>query len=230
MDERVVLSRGDTCLREADVALLRGQNWLNDQLVSFYFAHLSESQPDESVLLLGGSVTFFLANCEEEDAAVVTGPLHADSRTLILCALNDNESVSTANGGSHWTLLALRRSATQGGDVSFLHYDSLAQSRNSAVARRVAQTLAAALRLPSGSARVEAARVPQQANSYDCGLHALLTAQKLYEAHHTSPGRALSQAELAAAVTPAAASKLRGDMVELIARYAAEETDKPWDD
>jgi sentrin-specific protease 8 len=229
MDERVVLSRGDTCLRKADVALLRAPHWLNDQLVSFYFAHLSESQPDESVLLLGGSVTFFLANCEEEDAAVVTGPLHADSRTLILCALNDNESVSTANGGSHWTLLALRRSATPG-DVSFLHYDSLAQSRNGAVARRVAQTLAAALRLPSGSARVEAARVPQQANSYDCSLHALLTAQALYEAHRSSPGREPSQAELAAAVTPAAASKLRGDMAEIIARHAAEETDKPWDD
>lgn len=54
--ERVVLSKGDTCLREADVALLRGPHWLNDQIVSFYFTHLADSQPDESALLLGGSV------------------------------------------------------------------------------------------------------------------------------------------------------------------------------
>ena len=54
--ERVVLSRGDTCWREADVELLRGPHWLNDQLVTFYFTHLAESQPDESALLLGGSV------------------------------------------------------------------------------------------------------------------------------------------------------------------------------
>jgi hypothetical protein len=54
--ERVVLSRGDNCLREADVELLRGPHWLNDQLVTFYFTHLAEAQPDESALLLGGSV------------------------------------------------------------------------------------------------------------------------------------------------------------------------------
>ena len=174
-------------------------------------------------------MTFFLANCDEEDAQVITAPRRAETRSLILFALNDNASVSQANGGSHWTLLALRRSL-EGGGASFLHYDSLAQSRNGAVARRVAQTIASALNLPSGSARVEAARVPQQANNYDCGLHALLTAQALYEAHRSSPGSAPTQAELAAAVTPAAASKLRGDLAELIARYAAEEADKPWDD
>ena len=251
MGERVVLSKGDNCLREADVELLRGPHWLNDQLISFYFTHLSDSQPDESVLLLGGSVrrslpgatpagrltqaprqvTFFLANCDEDDAAVITAPLRAAARSLILCALNDNASVSTANGGSHWTLLALRRSQSPAGgaEVSFLHYDSLGQSRNGAVARRVAQTLASALQLGSGSARVEAARVPQQANNYDCGLHVLLTAQALVDTHCSS-GRAPTQAELAAAVTPAAACKLRGDIAELIARYAAEEAEKPWDD
>ena len=250
--ERVVLSRGDTCLREADVELLRGPHWLNDQLVTFFFSHLAESEPDESALLLGGSVrtglsapissrccapntraqvTFFLANCEAEDAAVITAPLSVDTRSLVLFALNDGR-VGQANGGSHWTLLALKRQLGEGKDdgACFTHFDSLPQSRNLGVARRVAQTVASALRLPSGSARVEAARVPQQVNSYDCGLHALLTAQVLYQAHRSDPGRAPTEAELAAAVTPAAVSKLRGDIAELIARYAAEEAEKLWDD
>jgi hypothetical protein len=51
--ERVVLSRGDTCLREADVALLRPRQWLNDNLITFYFGELAT---DESVLLVDGSV------------------------------------------------------------------------------------------------------------------------------------------------------------------------------
>ena len=175
-------------------------------------------------------MTFFLANCEAEDAAVITAPLSVDTRSLVLFALNDS-GVGQANGGSHWTLLALRRQLDGKGDeASFTHFDSLPQSRNAAVARRVAQTVAAALRLPSGSARVEAARVPQQVNSYDCGLHALLTAQVLYAAHRSNPGSAPTEAELAAAITPAAVAKLRGDIVELIARYAAEEAEKPWDD
>ena len=175
-------------------------------------------------------MTFFLANCEAEDAAVITAPLSVDTRSLVLFALND-AGVGQANGGSHWTLLALNRQRGGTADgASFTHYDSLPQSRNIGVARRVAETIAAALRLPSGSARVEAARVPQQINSYDCGLHALLTVQVLYEAHRSNPGCAPTEAELAAAITPASVTKLRGDIAELIARYAAEEAEKPWDD
>ena len=175
-------------------------------------------------------MTFFLANCDAEDATVITAPLSVDRRSLVLFALND-ATVGQANGGSHWTLLALRRQLdVEGGGASFTHFDSLPQSRNAGVARNVAQTIAAALRLPSGSARVEAARVPQQVNSYDCGLHALLTAQLLYEAHRSNPGIAPTEAELAIALNPAAVAKLRVDMAELIARYAAEEAEKPWDD
>ena len=59
---------------------------------------------------------------------------------------------------------------------------------------------------------------------------ALLTAQLLYEAHRSNPGNAPTEVGLAAALTPAAVAKLRGDIAELIARYAAEEAEKPWDD
>ena len=53
--ERVVLSRGDVCLREADVSLLHGTRWLNDNLVTFFFSHLQEQAPQD-VLLVDGSV------------------------------------------------------------------------------------------------------------------------------------------------------------------------------
>lgn len=242
--DRIVLSRGDTCLRAGDVALLSDSRWLNDQLISFFFATLTEHFSDPSVLLVDGSVrapvecvraaapltacaaqvSFFLANCENEDAAVVTGPLLCGQRSLILLAVNDNPSVTTAGGGSHWTLLAYRR------DAGFTHYDSLPGSGNARAAAQVAKTLAFALRLPAERARVQTAPAPKQANGFDCGPHVLLTAQLLCEVHARSPERAPSREELAAHVTPAAATQLRRDMRALIDRLAAEEADKPWDD
>ena len=153
---------------------------------------------------------------------MVTAPLRADARSLILLAVNNNEDVTRANGGSHWSLLAMRRASD--GAVAFRHYDSLSRSGNAAVAARVAQTLAAALGL--GRARVEAAPAPQQANGYDCALHALLTAQLLC----TNAAREPTPQELQTHVTPAAATALRSEMSALIARLAAEEIDKEWSD
>ena len=62
-DERVVLSRGDTCLRGADVALLRGPHWLNDHLITFFFTHLTETHASDDVLLVDGSVRTPQAVC-----------------------------------------------------------------------------------------------------------------------------------------------------------------------
>ncbi len=253
--DRVALSRGDTNLRVSDVALLSGANWLNDNLMTFFFSHLTELHNDDSILLVDGSVrrvqqwagranpisaavhaasaavsiphapctqvAFFLANCDAEDALVVTAPLHVASRALILFAVNDCPSVSTANGGSHWTLLAYRKSSG-----AFTHYDSAGRTSNASTAARVAKTLKAALGLPA--ARVHEAPAPQQANGYDCGLHVLVTARLLCDTHRRTPGQEPTAEELAAHVTPAAAHALRAEMQQLIATLAAE--DVPWDD
>ena len=149
----------------------------------------------------------------------MTAPLGVATRALVLCAVSD-ASVGSANGGSHWTLLAFRRS-----DGVFRHYDSLGRSGNAAAAARIATTLAPALGL-QGKPRIQAAPAPQQANGHDCALHVLLTAQLLC----VTPEREPSSEELAARVTPAAATALRADMLALIARLAAEEADAPWDD
>jgi sentrin-specific protease 8 len=227
--DRVVLSRGDVCLRAADLALLEGARWLNDNVISFWFSTLTErSNGDSSVLLLDGAVAFFLANCEAEDAAVVTAPLQCASRALMLFAINDNPSVTSANGGSHWTLLACRKSGASA--ATFTHYDSLPRSGNAPVAARVAKTLTSALGWPESCARVTAAPAPPQANGFDCALHVMLTASLNCELHSRDPGREPTREELAAYVTPAAATQLRRDAHALITRLAAEADDAPWDD
>ncbi len=151
----------------------------------------------------------------------MTAPLHAASRALILFAVNDCPSVSTANGGNHWTLLSYRKSSG-----AFTHYDSAGCTSNAATAARVAKTLKAALGLPV--ARVHEAPAPQQANGYDCALHALVTARLLCDLHRRTPGHEPTADELAAHVTPAAAHALRAEMRQLVATLAAE--DVPWDD
>ncbi len=40
MSGTTVLSYHDTCLKESDVALLKGPQWLNDKIISFYFEYV----------------------------------------------------------------------------------------------------------------------------------------------------------------------------------------------
>ena len=161
-------------------------------------------------------------------SAVGTAPLQCASRALMLFAINDNPSVTSANGGSHWTLLACRKSGASA--ASFTHYDSLPRSGNAPVAARVAKTLTSALGWSESCARVTAAPAPAQTNGHDCALHVMLTASLLCELHSRDPGREPTREELAAYVTPPAATQLRRDAHALIVRLAAEADDAPWDD
>jgi sentrin-specific protease 8 len=70
--------------------------------------------------------------------------------------VNDNDDVSVAGGGSHWSLLAYLRD-----ENAFAHFDS-AGGRNDAAAARLAKTLADALmdekKIPRGDVRLRAER------------------------------------------------------------------------
>lgn len=57
-----VLSYGDVLLRQQDVNLLHGRHWLNDQLITFYFAYLeNEKYCGSSYAYCGGSLTYLLS-------------------------------------------------------------------------------------------------------------------------------------------------------------------------
>ncbi len=58
-----VLSYGDILLRQQDVDLLHGRHWLNDQLMSFYFAYLEkEKYNNGTTAYCGGSLTYLLSH------------------------------------------------------------------------------------------------------------------------------------------------------------------------
>lgn len=59
-----VLSYFDVVLRQGDVDLLTGPNWLNDQLLAFYFEFLAREQFRDisEVLLIPGAATYLLTS------------------------------------------------------------------------------------------------------------------------------------------------------------------------
>mmetsp|Transcript_2976 Transcript_2976/g.8724 ORF Transcript_2976/g.8724 Transcript_2976/m.8724 type:complete len:212 (-) Transcript_2976:1293-1928(-) len=172
-----VLSLGDVCVRRSDAELLRPGCWLNDTCIALYFELITlEKYPEANVLLLPGCTTFFLLNGDNTDVQQQLAQMQAETKQLVVLAVNDNSLVDEANGGSHWSLLSFT-----GSDGTFRHYDSCAPSANTAVARR----LAAKLRHPlGGSEAFEEVSVPHQSNAYDCGVHVLATADVLCERVH----------------------------------------------
>jgi len=67
--DKKVLSYNDVLLRRADVELLTGPRWLNDQVISFYFEYITQERLQgghQSVVFVPPSISFLLANCGED--------------------------------------------------------------------------------------------------------------------------------------------------------------------
>jgi hypothetical protein len=111
MDDRV-LDYHDCLLRVRDVALLTGANWLNDQILAFYFAYLSRDKYRHAqaglgagdgggggrggggdgggggggggVALVDGNIGFLVANMAAAEVAQVVAPLNLREADLVL--------------------------------------------------------------------------------------------------------------------------------------------------
>jgi sentrin-specific protease 8 len=139
--------------------------------------------------------------------------------------VNNNPFVDVAEGGSHWSLLVLERQRSGG---EFWHVDSMGDT-NEAAAKQLAATLASGLDLRAvasdddgATCSFHAARVPQQRNGFDCGVHVLAAAAAVADA----AAAVHSLAELEAAlrtITPDAVTALRGSCLQLIERLSEED-------
>lgn len=98
MDERV-LDYHDCLLRVRDVALLTGkENWLNDNLLSFYFTFLRREKfvhLRDDVAFVDGSVGFLVANLPPGEVGVVLEPLQLDKASVVLFQVGREKSTST---------------------------------------------------------------------------------------------------------------------------------------
>ncbi|KAJ9178182.1 hypothetical protein P3X46_010087 [Hevea brasiliensis] len=171
-DEKI-LSYNDVVLRRSDLDILSGPYFINDRIIEFYFSYLSSSNPSEDVLLIAPSIAFWISNCPDtESLNDFLGPLKLQDKKLVIFPVNNNDDVSLAEGGSHWTLLAYERNANV-----FVHHDSY-----SGMNKRHALQLYKAVVGFIGAAHakyMELANSPQQVNGCDCGLYVTAIARAI---------------------------------------------------
>eukprot|EP00906_Rhabdomonas_costata_P007142 RCo010287 len=163
-----------------DRELLQPGQWLNDNILSLYFAYLAhEVFPYPAVLFVPPPVSFMLSMIEDPtDGSMLeelARGLELRSRELVLVAINDNTDVSRSRGGSHWALLVYVQKAQQ-----WKYFDSLGAS-NMAAAQRMAVRLGVLVAPHSapvgGKPTVHICPCTRQRNGYDCGPYTLLAAE-----------------------------------------------------
>uniref|UniRef100_A0A6A7FMZ5 Sentrin-specific protease 8-like n=1 Tax=Hirondellea gigas TaxID=1518452 RepID=A0A6A7FMZ5_9CRUS len=174
MGERIVLSYHDSLLRESDLELLSGRNWLNDALIAFWLEYIQHTLfPDQArVLCISPEVTQLLKLGDRSELSIFLDPLEANHKDYILLPVNDNNS-TVSSGGSHWSLLVFSRF-----DSKWYHYDSQRGS-NYRDARVLVQRIN---RYLERDAVLVDATCTQQDNSYDCGAFVMLNAQHAAQA------------------------------------------------
>ncbi|KAH7430176.1 hypothetical protein KP509_09G087000 [Ceratopteris richardii] len=212
--DKKVLSYGDVVLWGSDVELLKGNSFLNDRLIEFFFAQL---EVPYDCLLLAPAVTFWISHCE--DAAFVMSTVAAlclPDRKVVMFAVNDNEDVSMVGGGCHWSLLVYIRESNE-----FQHYDSMG-GMNAIHARKLATIIKPFL--DAASAKFEAAWTPHQVNGYDCGVYVMAVGQVLCDAYTSGRFSTVdSEALIKEKITPNAVRQMRHDVLNRILSLAEEQ-------
>lgn len=160
-------------MRESDIALLRGSNWLNDACINFCLLRLEAKMAlPTTILLMDPAIVAFMrlqVEDEEEREQLARG-IALSSRQWIVAPVSNQDSFQTL--GSHWSLLAYHIPSN-----SALHFDSSAGTNT-----RAAKSTAVCLQLllkASAAPDTRHVSCPQQTDSYNCGVYAVLFAKTL---------------------------------------------------
>ncbi|XVF47098.1 hypothetical protein PTKIN_Ptkin03bG0082000 [Pterospermum kingtungense] len=215
-DEKI-LSYNDVVLRRSDLEILSGSYYLNDRIIEFYFSLLSSSHPSREILLVPPSIAFWITNCPDVDGLKdFLEPLKLSDRKLVIFPVNNNDDVSVAEGGSHWSLLAYYRTANV-----FVHHDSNAQM-NKRHAMRLFKSVVGYIDGSSSACNakyLDCIGTPQQTNGYDCGLYVTATARTIccwYESNKNKDATDLWFSAVKEQVTPSVVSEMRKEILGLI--------------
>ncbi|KAG6629328.1 hypothetical protein I3843_14G078000 [Carya illinoinensis] len=176
VDEKI-LSYNDVVLRQSDLEILSGPYFLNDRIIEFYLSYLSSRYPTKDILLVPPSIAFWIMNCPVvESLQDFLQPLHLPDKKLVIFPVNDNDDVSKAEGGSHWSLLAFEKKSNV-----FVHHDSF-RGINKQHAKQLFNAVVGymgASNSAPGARYLECNDSPQQVNSYDCGLYVTAIARAI---------------------------------------------------
>lgn len=172
-EDVVVLSYFDCVIRQSDLLILKGNGWLNDAILGFYFAFLEKDrfQPNDELLFVGPEVTQCLKESPSCDMPIFLDPLEAKKKNYLFFAVNDS---GKSAGGSHWSLLVFSCL-----NKRFYHIDSSSQTNNEP-ALKLACNIG---RYFSPSMEIDFNELIslQQDNSYDCGIYLICNLENVVE-------------------------------------------------
>ncbi|GLT46331.1 hypothetical protein SLA2020_417360 [Shorea laevis] len=216
--DEMILSYNDVVLRQSDLKILSGPYFLNDRIIEFYLSYLSSSHPSQGILLVPPSIAFWITNCMDTDTLKdFIEPLKLPEKKLIIFPVNNNEDVSLAEGGSHWSLVAYYRSSNV-----FVHHDSHRQM-NKGQAMRLFKAVVGFITSDSSSScnakYQEYVDSPQQINGYDCALYVTANARAIcswYETNENKDEDNLWFSAVKEQVNPSAVAEMRGEILGLI--------------
>lgn len=214
-DEKI-LSYNDVVLRQSDLDILGGPYFLNDRILEFFLSYLSSRHPTKEILLVPPSIAFWVMNCPVvESLKDFLEPLHLPDQKLVIFPINDNDDVSKAEAGSHWSLLAFERNANV-----FVHHDSN-RGMNRRHAKRLYNAVVGYIGVSDSASEatyLECTDSPQQVNGYDCGLYVAAIARVICS-WHTSEDKEVDDLWFSAVkeqVTPSTVGRMRNEILSLI--------------
>jgi Ulp1 family protease len=206
-NKNLILNYHDAVIYQSDLDILKSSSaWLNDACVNFYFTRLQVSirSNNTSFKFMDPSVlSFFMHQWDEEEdrdddvlGLLMTGQ---NNKRLYFLPINDNyvsQRWTTPGGGCHWSLMLMIVTYMSDDDgppsIGFWHFDSSEGSGNIRAATSVAQKIQRVIMNHSVNTTnnnsqqtalpVRQCSVSQQQNGYDCGLHALATAEAIANA------------------------------------------------
>lgn len=179
--DAVILSYGDTLIRQTDLDIIKSDQWLNDQIIGFFFEFCqNEKYSGSGCIFPGPEVTQCIKLIEAEQLSVILDPLALSSHTAVFLPVNNNQDPDSP-GGSHWSLLVLDNR-----NKIFYHLDSLSGANYSeakALAGKISQYEGITL-------NIREVPVTQQKNGFDCGVHCLANADRV--ANHIKDHQSLA--------------------------------------
>lgn len=217
MEDDKILSYNDVVLRRSDLGILRGQEFLNDRIIEFYFSYLDSGCSSQDILLVPPSISFWIMNCPFPDSLKdFVEPLKLPEKRVVIFSINNNTDVSLAQGGTHWSLLAYEKNSKV-----FVHHDSMGNS-NQRYAKKLYRDVVGFMGdSESGSSEIslsECPIMPQQMNGYDCGLYVTAIAKLICDWYKN--GGSTNNEELwfsaLKEVKPQMVSNMRSDILMLI--------------
>lgn len=203
----IILSYHDSLIRQSDYQLLLSKEWINDNIIEFWFEYLYNDRFKEfaqRMLCIGPSMSQLIKlTSEQQDVEALLQPLEIESKELVLIPINDN-SLSESVGGSHWSLLVLYVASRK-----FEHYDSSVYSNNVYHAKQIASKLNKLLR--GNSLDLLIMTCNQQEDSYNCGIHVICNAKAVLNKYFSNDARHVTDI-----VTPEVVKACRRSLADLI--------------